>query len=229
MSFPSSVVRSIIRIARSSAQSFEAFLIERFFRRRPAPRRRPGRRRDPAEQAAERAGRPSHERTSSCARSRASGVGTVCGRHGTANVHPALCQRPPRTFGTGGNARRPLIRNHANQSRTCTRFSTRRNGVPDRVSSCVSSGTRIRRTGGRSYRSAVTEAAKHRAVIEQAKGMPMLTYQIDADSAFGLLGPAQSTTNTEVHDLAAHLVGHASTLCLETAPAQIDALLQQPR
>jgi len=31
VSFPSSVVRSIIRIARSSAQSFDSFLIERLF------------------------------------------------------------------------------------------------------------------------------------------------------------------------------------------------------
>ncbi len=76
---------------------------------------------------------------------------------------------------------------------------------------------------------AVNEAAKHRAVIEQAKGMLMLTYRIDADTAFDVLRRHSQTTNTKVHDLAAHLVAQATTLHLETAPAQIDALLQQPR
>ena len=75
---------------------------------------------------------------------------------------------------------------------------------------------------------AVNEAAKHRAVIEQAKGMLMLTYRIDADTAFGLLRRHSQTTNTKVHDLAARLIAHATTLHLETAPAQIDDLLQQP-
>ena len=76
---------------------------------------------------------------------------------------------------------------------------------------------------------AVTEAAKHRAVIEQAKGMLMLTYRIDADTAFQLLRRHSQNTNTKLHDLAAHLVSHVTTLCLDTAPAQIDTLLQQPR
>ena len=39
VSLPSSVVRSIIRIARSSAQTFDSFLIERRLRPRRAPRR----------------------------------------------------------------------------------------------------------------------------------------------------------------------------------------------
>ena len=76
---------------------------------------------------------------------------------------------------------------------------------------------------------AVNEAAKHRAVIEQAKGMLMLTYRIDADTAFEVLRRHSQTTNTKVHDLAAHLVAHATALHQETGPAQIDALLQQPR
>ena len=53
---------------------------------------------------------------------------------------------------------------------------------------------------------AVSEAAKHRAVIEQAKGILMLTYRIDADTAFELLRRHSQNTNTKVHDLAAHLV-----------------------
>ncbi len=76
---------------------------------------------------------------------------------------------------------------------------------------------------------AVNEAAKHRAVIEQAKGMLMLTYRIDADGAFEVLRRHSQTTNTKVHDLAAQLVSLATTLHCETASAQIDALLQRPR
>ena len=77
---------------------------------------------------------------------------------------------------------------------------------------------------------AVLEAAKHRAVIEQAKGILMVTRQLDADTAFELLRQYSQNTNTQVHDLAAHLVAHAATLQLdETIPAQVDALLQQPR
>jgi hypothetical protein len=76
---------------------------------------------------------------------------------------------------------------------------------------------------------AVNQAAKHRAVIEQAKGILMLTYRIDADTAFELLRRHSQTTNTKVHDLAAHLIAHATTLPWETAAAQIDDLLQQPR
>jgi len=76
---------------------------------------------------------------------------------------------------------------------------------------------------------AVNEATKHRAVIEQAKGMLMLTYRIDADTAFDVLRRHSQTTNTKVHDLAAHLVSQATTLHLQTASAQIDALLRQPR
>ena len=58
----------------------------------------------------------------------------------------------------------------------------------------------------------------------------MLTHRIDADTAFELLRHHSQNTNTKVHDLAAHLVTQVTTLHLdETAPAQVDALLQQPR
>ncbi len=76
---------------------------------------------------------------------------------------------------------------------------------------------------------AVNEAAKHRAVIEQAKGILMLTYRINADTAFELLRHHSQNTNTKVHDLAAHLVHQVTALRLQTAPAQIDTLLRQPR
>ena len=52
---------------------------------------------------------------------------------------------------------------------------------------------------------AVVQAAKHRAAIEQAKGIIMATYRIDADAAFELLRRHSQNTNTKVHDLAAHL------------------------
>jgi hypothetical protein len=77
---------------------------------------------------------------------------------------------------------------------------------------------------------AVIEAAKHRAVIEQAKGILMVTHRIDADIAFELLRHHSQNANIKVHDLAAHLVANATTLHLdETAPAQVDAPLHQPR
>ena len=73
---------------------------------------------------------------------------------------------------------------------------------------------------------AVSEAWKHRAVIEQAKGMLMVTHRVDADTAFELLRHHSQNTNTKVHHLAAHLVAHTATLHLdETIPAQVDALL----
>jgi hypothetical protein len=75
---------------------------------------------------------------------------------------------------------------------------------------------------------AVIQAAKHRAAIEQAKGIIMVTYRIDADAAFELLRRHSQNTNTKVHDLADHLVSQVATLNFETAPAQVDALLQRP-
>ncbi|GAA3705833.1 hypothetical protein GCM10022204_24240 [Microlunatus aurantiacus] len=75
---------------------------------------------------------------------------------------------------------------------------------------------------------AVNQSAEHRAAIEQAKGIIMVTHRVDADCAFELLRRHSQNTNTKVHDLADHLVGHVTTLHLETARAQVDALLQQP-
>src|SRR4029077_9603499 len=45
--------------------------------------------------------------------------------------------RPARIFGSGGRPRPRPTRKCSNQARTWTRFSTRRNGVPERVSSWV--------------------------------------------------------------------------------------------
>src|SRR3954471_5783787 len=94
VSLSSSVVRSIIRIARSSAHSFDAFLIDRFFSestRASTPTwstvdTRPSRL--PSGSPIER-DRPSHARISSLARSRARVSGrlvAVMGRRGYAYV-----------------------------------------------------------------------------------------------------------------------------------------------
>ena len=100
VSFPSSVVRSIIRIARSSAHIFDAFLIDRRFRA-VDPLLDPdlvhgG---HPAEQVPERSGPRSHARMSSFARSRAGLSGclvAVMGRRGYTSVSrdPGAAGRP---------------------------------------------------------------------------------------------------------------------------------------
>jgi len=46
----------------------------------------------------------------------------------------------------------------------------------------------------------------HRAVIEQAKGMLMVIYELDAESAFGIMARLSQHLNVKVHDLAANLV-----------------------
>jgi ANTAR domain/PAS fold len=74
---------------------------------------------------------------------------------------------------------------------------------------------------------AVAEAGKHRAVIEQAKGILMLIYRIDADTAFEMLRRHSQNTNTKLRDLAARLVDQATELRLDTAPAEVDALLRR--
>lgn len=52
---------------------------------------------------------------------------------------------------------------------------------------------------------AVAEIAEARGVIEQAKGMLMLIYRIDADSAFELLKWRSQETNTKLRLLAAQI------------------------
>ena len=64
------------------------------------------------------------------------------------------CPRP----GSGGTSRS-----------TMRRFSTRRNGVPERVSSWVSSGTRSRRTGRRCERSTVNSASAWAIVVRMSR------------------------------------------------------------
>jgi hypothetical protein len=58
----------------------------------------------------------------------------------------------------------------------------------------------------------VAEIAKSREVIEQAKGMLMAVYGLDADAAFGILRWRSQDTNTKLHALAEQLVIEFKTL-----------------
>ena len=53
---------------------------------------------------------------------------------------------------------------------------------------------------------AVAEIAEARAKIEQAKGMLMAVYRIDADGAFGLLKWRSQMTNTKLRALSEQIV-----------------------
>jgi len=55
---------------------------------------------------------------------------------------------------------------------------------------------------------AVQSSARHRAVIEQAKGVLMLTFGLKADAAFALLVWHSQRSNRKVHVIAADLVAH---------------------
>lgn len=52
----------------------------------------------------------------------------------------------------------------------------------------------------------VTEITEHRAVIEQAKGMLMLVYGLDAGAAFDLLKWRSQKSNTKLRTLAEQLI-----------------------
>ena len=57
---------------------------------------------------------------------------------------------------------------------------------------------------------AVQDFAEHRAVIEQAKGVLMQLYSVDADMAWSLLRAFSSDTNRKVRDIAEVLVDAAT-------------------
>lgn len=75
---------------------------------------------------------------------------------------------------------------------------------------------------------AVSASAEHRAAIEQAKGMIMVTYGIDADAAFAMLRWWSMQANVKLHVLADRLVSAASELQMSSPQAKIraDQLLQ---
>jgi hypothetical protein len=55
---------------------------------------------------------------------------------------------------------------------------------------------------------AVQSSARHRAVIEQAKGALMLTFGLTADAAFALLTWHSQRSNRKVREIAADLMAH---------------------
>ena len=57
----------------------------------------------------------------------------------------------------------------------------------------------------------MAKAMESRAEIEQAKGVLMSTYRIDADAAFDLLRQRSQTTNRKLRDVAVDVVNEAST------------------
>ena len=63
---------------------------------------------------------------------------------------------------------------------------------------------------------AIAGVTKHRAVIEQAKGMLMLALGLHPDDAFDVLRAHSQNNNIKVHDLAERLT---STVLEETAAA----------
>ena len=74
---------------------------------------------------------------------------------------------------------------------------------------------------------AVLAATEHRAVIEQAKGMIMMTHRLDADGAFSVLRWWSQQTNVKLHLLAERLVASAvaSELTDPDAKIRVDRLL----
>ncbi|PPJ24978.1 antitermination regulator [Nocardia nova] len=59
---------------------------------------------------------------------------------------------------------------------------------------------------------ALPDVIEHRAVIEQAKGVLMWMYRVNAEQAFKILSWRSQETNTKLRDLAAQLVAELETL-----------------
>jgi len=79
-----------------------------------------------------------------------------------------------------------------------------------------------------SISAAVAEIAENRSAIEQAKGMLMLIYRLDADQAFDLLKWRSQETNTRLRNLAAQLTADVVAMDYgDTLPtrAQFDEIL----
>lgn len=62
---------------------------------------------------------------------------------------------------------------------------------------------------------ALTEITEHRAVIEQAKGMLMLIYRLDAEAAFELLRWRSQESNVKLRTLAERLLADYAALVYE--------------
>jgi ANTAR domain/PAS fold len=65
-----------------------------------------------------------------------------------------------------------------------------------------------------------------RAVIEQAKGMLMVTYHLDADAAFGILRWRSQELNIKLHNVARHIVDRFPMLAkVDTSRTDLDRFL----
>jgi hypothetical protein len=83
-------------------------------------------------------------------------------------------------------------------------------GVATRLHGYLIDITRaMRRATSRDVDEAVAGATAHRRVIDQAKGILMLAYGIDADEAFGMLAEVSQNNNVKVNALAHRLVEHS--------------------
>ncbi len=58
----------------------------------------------------------------------------------------------------------------------------------------------------------------HREIIDQAKGMLMMTYQIDADAAFGILRWRSQELNVKLVSIAQRMIAELPALLNEVDP-----------
>jgi hypothetical protein len=65
----------------------------------------------------------------------------------------------------------------------------------------------------------------HRGVIEQAKGMLMAVYDVDADAAFDILRWRSQELNIKLHDVAKQIVAHVPVLNDQSARGPVDHFL----
>lgn len=101
-------------------------------------------------------------------------------------------------------------------------------GAPLRLSGYVLDLTDLRVDAARAAGTdAVQRATAHRATIEQAKGMVMLAYHLDADAAFALLARHSQQTNRKLHVIAASLLAavHADGLPSTPLRATLNRIL----
>jgi PAS domain S-box-containing protein len=77
----------------------------------------------------------------------------------------------------------------------------------------------------------VTEVSERRAVINQALGILMLRYGINADDAFGLLTKLSQESNTKLRIIAEHLVAETTPQdeSRDDAAARVDRVLRAAR
>ena len=151
---------------------------------------------DPAEQAAERprAAVPGTDQLVGARTGRR--IGASRGGHGTERIHPVServhegtsCSASARRGPWGAAEGRACRRSGSGGTTTprSRRFSTRRNGVPERVSSWVSSGTRSSRTGRRSERRTVNSASAWAIVVRRSRSECWISSGVRIASAYAI-------------------------------------------